>query len=211
MQAPMRWDDAALSLEQPDHDPHIQGFLQHVKNILTTSYSNPTTDETREFVPIKLIDKYLAEDDCRKLNSILAALFPGPVPPVDAVHIIRDYLRVICILLRIGKGRYIHHFTSYDALSDKHLPFDPDDRRKRFPQASDDFYIRFCAEQWKFCVPVLRYNVTDLCLESDTILPIIHKQKLNADTAGGSAILHQITLHAAYDQLRRPGSPIPVS
>jgi hypothetical protein len=208
MQAATRSTEAALSQEQPDHDPAIQGFLQCVVNNLTAGYGNPTTDETKEFVPIKVVEKYLAENDCRKLNNILAALFRGPVPPVDAVPIIRDYLRVICILLRIGKGRYICYFTSYDDLSDKKLPFDPEDRRRRFPQASDDFYLQFCAEQWKFCVPVLRYNVTDLRLESDTILPIIHKRKLNT---GGSAVLHQITLHATYDELRRPGSPKQVS
>jgi hypothetical protein len=207
MQAPMGWDDH-LSRDQPDHDPAIQGFLQYVINNLTASYSNPTTDATREFVPIKLLEKYLGENDCRKLKNILAVLWPGSVPPVDAVHIIRDYMSVICILLRIGKARYIALFTPCPELSDKNLPFDPDDRRRRFPQASDDFYERFCAEQWKFCVPILRYNVTDLRLEADTILPIIHKQKLNT---GGSAVLHQITLHAAYDELRRPGSPKPVS
>ncbi|RFU28626.1 hypothetical protein B7463_g7721, partial [Scytalidium lignicola] len=190
MQPSMGRDEA---LPQPDHDPRIQGFLEHVRSKLTTSYSNPTTDETREFVPITFVEKYLAGNDYRKLNEILAALFPGLVPPVDSAHIIRDYLRVICILLRIGKGRYIHYFTSYDGLSDKNLPFDPDDRRRSFPQSADDFYLRFCKEQWTFCVPIL-HNVTDLRLESDRILPIIHKEKLNT---GGSAVLHRIILHEA--------------
>jgi hypothetical protein len=74
-----------------------------------------------------------------------------------------------------------------------------------FPTSTNDprFFQRFCEEQWRFSAPVFLYNDTNLHFEANRILPIISKDKL---AGGGSAVLHQIKLHKAYNKLHYPNS-----
>jgi hypothetical protein len=102
--------------------------------------------------------------------------------------------------LRISKGYWIKHFRHYESLSDARLPFDPNTQPLNWPDHTNDpdFLKKFCEEQWKFCVPVIRQPFLDRHFPTDTILPIVYKKNLHS---GGSPTLYLIKLHPAYNKL----------
>ena len=187
---------ALQGLDQPDHNLAIQGFHQWIEEAQVKGTGDASLDLKHPFVPSSTVQAYF--QDINNIEKILAALYGPFESPVDAQEIKRKYAKVFCILLLIGRGRYIDSFVKYDNLSDNHLPFEG--RPQSFPPSSSTapyFFERFCDQQWALCTPVFRENM-DKEFKAKEILPIIEEQKL---VGGGSATTYKIKLHDEYDLL----------
>lgn len=186
---------------QPDYAPAIQKFHSWVKRNYSLEVIDPRTTEPvfLEFIALSDLKQYFEENDHRRLTDIITALFPHneDIFPDD---IFPEKLAVFCTLLNISKGGWIEHFRQYDTLGDTALPFSPTNRPADWPEAPDDqeFLQKFCQEQWKFCVPLMKRPFAEKRFHKDQVLPIVYKKALNT---GGSATLWLIKLHPAHNQL----------
>jgi hypothetical protein len=129
------------------------------------------------------------------LKDIILASVPSD-STIDHDTVLRRYTQVFCILVYMGRARYIKHFTR-NSLSDAALPFDTADPPADLPPAAADpeFWPCFCKEQWRFCAPILEATLSDKHFERDQILPVIFKEKL---LGGASATLWQIKLPLSH-------------
>ena len=186
--------------QQDDH-PHIQDLLTWAKKARQLGIGGSGLESDRPFIPDPEIEAYF--DDNRTVQKLLAALFPNGAPGVDPETIRKKYAKVFLILLLTGHGRFIKSFVRHDSLCDQYLPFRS--LPARFPQSTADagLFTSFSRKQWEFCARIFEYGIDVQFDDEDLILPIISKQKLGG---GGSAIVHKIELHPAYNKLGR-GSP----
>jgi hypothetical protein len=175
---------------------HSSIEYRHSKSSIPT---HQKTQRGSRFVPEGKVKAYLEANDQEKLKEIIAALFPqgDGIYPND---VLPDNIAVFCTLLQISKGRWMKYFRHHRSLRDAALPFDPRSKPPDWPKdtGDPDFLKKFCEEQWKFCVPVMRQPFGDEHFPKDLILPIVYKKLLDS---GGSAILWQIKLHPAYNNL----------
>ena len=188
--------------DQPDHDLALVEFHRWIEEARVRGTSDASLDLKHPFVPLSKVQAYFG--DIVKIEKILAALYGISELPVDAREIKRKYARVFCILLLIGRGRYIDSFVPRVNLSDGHLPFY--ERPQSFPCSSStapDFFEAFRDGQWEFCTPDFEENMKKE-FEAKEILPIIYKEKLRG---GGSANTYKIKLHKEYNLLN-PGSKV---
>ncbi|CZR62093.1 uncharacterized protein PAC_11990 [Phialocephala subalpina] len=188
-------------MAQPDEHDAIQAFLGWVQTNVSNSVLDPKSDRRPAFMPLKKIEDYFKENNCIRLKRLLNALFSPDESPVDPEVILQNYIKAFCILVEIGKGRFISHFSHYESLADKKLPFEPQNGPPSyFPTNTDEtsFFGAFCGEQWKFCAAVFSSPMANIHYHKDQLLPIIHKERL---AEGGSAVLHMIRLHPSYDKL----------
>jgi hypothetical protein len=188
--------------QQPDFQPSIQSFLSFLDRASSFEVINPDPPEGPTIIEFAVRDKireYLEGNDQEKLNQIIAALFPrgDGIWPND---ILPNNIAVFCTLLKISKGRWIKHFRHHESLSDARLPFNPKSQPLNWPEdtGDPDFLNKFCEEQWKYCVPVIREPFVDKHFPKETILPIVYKKSLSS---GGSATLWLVRLHPAYNKL----------
>ncbi len=187
---------ALQGLDQPDHNLAILKFHQWIEKAREMGSGDASLDLKHPFVPSSKVQAYFQDID--NIEKILAALYGTSELPVDAQEIKRKYAKVFCILLLIGRGRYINSFVRRDNLSDGHLPFDG--RPPSFPPSSStapNFFEEFCDKQWGFCTPVFEENMFK-GFETKEILPIIYRRKL---AGGGSATTYEIKLHDEYNLL----------
>jgi hypothetical protein len=185
-----------MSGAQPDHEPAIQEFIQWVEETSSKGTVSPVSEVNTPFLPFPQLQRHFS--DRPRMTKILNALLQDKAHFVDCDVVLQKYARVFSILLLIGKGRYIEHVIQYDSLCDDKLPFGKQ-RPENFPFETTDaqFFPRFYEEQWRFCAPELHKNMNKR-FETQRILPIIHKRRL---AEGGSAVLHKIILHEAYNKL----------
>ena len=187
------------SASQPDHHPVIQEFLQWTKSPSTKRIGRggPDNDIEREYISFKTLEQRL---DKREVEQLLDALFQDSEDPLpDADFIIRHHLRSFAILLCIGSGRMIQHFSQHQSLQDRYLPFR--EEPARFPTATRrDLYAAFRRQQWAFCAVGLEYNI-GYHLDTDEILPITAIERIEE---GGSATTFSIVVDADYDELVPP-------
>ena len=184
--------------QQPDNNPHIQDHFTWVnKARLQGIGSTIGLVIDRPFIPDPDIEAYF--DSVQPIKKLVAALFPDDATQVDLEAIRKKYAKVFLILLRIGKGSFITSFLRYDSLSDQYLPFRL--RPDRFPASTADakFFESFYEHQWEFCARRFEHAIHQQ-FDDHLILPIIEKEKLGG---GGSAVVHKIKLHAAYNNLTR--------
>jgi hypothetical protein len=187
-------------MAQRDEHPDIQTFLEWVRKNIEYAVLDPNREERRAFIPLKTIQEHFTEDGGARLNDLLAAVFTPRDPPVDPDDILENYTTIFCILIEIGKGRFIENFSSW-GLGDRMLPFESGDPPpSHFPTDTDDpnFYEKFCERQWKFCALEFKARMTNIRCHPDRILPIVSKERI---TGGGSAMLYRIKLHSAYNKL----------
>jgi hypothetical protein len=193
---------------QPDED--LQGFLDWitVSSEHEVVHSDPYV--RNPFMPIDRLTEHLQADQYESLWDILTKLY-GEDLQVFPHDIVPAYTAVFCILLRIGKARYIKHFIQFNHLSDIALPFDPTSSPRNFPTSTQDgnFLASFCNEQWKFCAPILQYPLSDKYFEADRVLPIVFKEEL---ARGVSATIWKVKVHPSYnnlipDELKSVGIP----
>jgi hypothetical protein len=185
----------AQSMEQHDHHACLQAF-HHWMLDNSLSVGDPTKDPA--FLPCEKLAAYFHANDLENLNNLLVAIYEGEETQLTAKEILGQYSAVFCILVRIGKIKFLPCFVDKENLNDVHLPFTPTQRPSTFPiDANDtDFFDRFCAEQWRFCPPLM--NATSKAFEKDRVLPFTSKAFI---AEGASADIYKITIHSAYNYL----------
>jgi hypothetical protein len=179
---------------QPDHEQCIINFRRYLEKQEVTGINGFSAKVECPFIPVSALKEYLTGSRIRAILKVLSAN-----QSLDQT-ICNQYLIVFSILLRIGKARYIEHFTRFRSLSDRFLPFTTlDHSPDNWPGSSADFFPAFYDEQWRFCALTFdRDQSPEICLDKRQILPIVEKVKLNS---GGSANVYKIKLHAAYNDL----------
>jgi hypothetical protein len=187
-------------MSQPDDDSAIQQFRLWANRNRIYSKIRSETDDRAAFNPIPPIKAYFKEHKHEKLVNILAALFRPGEPPDLADIIVDRYTAVFCILLYIGKGRFIAHFAEHSNLEEQHLPFEPSVPPANFPDSADpQFFNKFCKMQWRFTCPTLDpRGLYKQHFHDERVLPIVKKEELNT---GGSAKLYRIKIHDLYNEL----------
>lgn len=187
-------------MSQPDDDPAIQEFRLWANRNRIYSMLRSETDERAAFNPIPPVKAYFEGNTHKKLINILAALFRPDEPPDLADIIVESYTAVFCILLYIGKGRFIVHFAEHGNLDEQHLPFEPSAPPANFPDSADPhFYHQFCKTQWRFTCPTLHpRRLYNQHFNEERILPIVKREVLST---GGSATLYRIKIHELHNEL----------
>jgi len=191
---------------QPENYAAIQDFLHWKCNsdIHKKGCGGPTNTIGTQYISQAALIKKLTRE---RIEALLDELFRDTeMPAPDAEGVMKNYLRPFAILLSAGFGRMISHFVEHLSLRDHLLPFAIES--KDFPKSTRrDLYKAFCKEQWQFCPVKLEYNMS-YRLESDYILPIVHKEKIGE---GGSANLYKIVVEEDYNSLRPSQSTNAVS
>ena len=185
--------------QQLDNHPDIQDLLTWAEGVQQLGIGENGLEIGRSFIPDPEIEAYF--ETVRPIQKLLAALFPYDPPQLDPETIRNKYIKVFLILILTSNGRFIASFLRHDSLSDQYLPFKS--RPNHFPPSTADlnFFTSFYRRQWEFCARIFEHAIHQQ-LDEDLILPIIYKEKLGG---GGSAVVHQIKLHPAYDKLSRQG------
>jgi hypothetical protein len=193
----------ALNESQPDEAPPIVDFIEWFNSNRTNGILSSSPDVKHPFMPLPMLTDHLRTP--YKLDRILKALFQAREPSVTAEEIWqKGMIRILAILILIGKGRHIERCAYYSNLRDINLPFV--EQPAHFPPSTDEtnsIWEAFHKKQWQLCAHEFTYQ-TMTHLEEHTILPIIERTKL---AEGGSATVHKIKLHAAYDKLVSRYSP----
>ncbi|KAH7409344.1 kinase-like domain-containing protein [Cadophora sp. MPI-SDFR-AT-0126] len=195
------------------HDEHaeVQAFHAFLRKNISYAVVDPNSASARRgFQSIRAIREYFEQNGSARLRELLSGVWYPDEPLVDPDDILQNYIAVFCILVELGKGTFIDHFSSRD-LSDLRLPFDPGQSPPtHFPTLSDDpnFFHTFCNMQWKYCAPEFKYPMMNIHFEDQRILPIVSKELI---AGGGSALLYRVRLHAMYNRLdpRKPTSSEP--
>ena len=174
-----------------NHHGEIQAFWRWHWTTRRAGVGGPDHAARCDFIPFSAVQEYFGAS--QRVERLLAAL---DAKKVDAHHIRKHYLRTLAILILIGQGPMINHFSRYSSLTDKRLPFRT--RPEDFPHSPDaEFFDKFHAEQWQFCVMALEYNM-DLQLHKEEILPIIEKEEIGR---GGNATIFKIVVDSDYNKL----------
>ncbi|KAF4634094.1 hypothetical protein G7Y89_g4015 [Cudoniella acicularis] len=187
-----------------DHDPETQNLLAWIQRSSCPSVSEINHDEKREkrsFVPLRAVEAYLEENRNERLNRLLTEVYQPEHPPTYPEAILRRYTSVFCILLEIGKGNLIHHFTEHDSLRDSRLPFDPSVPPPQLSKTSvdEETYQKFCDKQWRYAVPIFE-RLLDKSFSPEQILPIVHREPLGLGQGG--AKIWRIAIHEDYNRLQ---------
>lgn len=182
------------SCVSPEHHREVQDLIKYLDDNQACGRSSPNRDIVAHFVPVSKVHAYF-EDDQRTRQLLRALAQPGTVPlPSHVICQDHSYRRVLCILVRMGQGQLIQHFTEHDVLCDQYLPFTT--KPHMFPLGSD-FFAEFQSKQWEFCAANItrKYNVN---VESKQILPFVELEK---QREGGSSTIYKIRIHEDYDLL----------
>lgn len=186
-------------MTQPDHLV-IQAFFDWVCQARDYAVLNPSRLERHAFIPIPKVEAYFERDRRQRLIEILDAIYFPETRPLYTENILPKYTAVFCILLHIGKGRYILKFTKHASLGDSALPFDPENPPAKFPICPEDpsFFPHFCDQQWRWCAPKFQRHMLNEEFGARTVLPITSMEQLGD---GGSARLYKIKIHKLYNEL----------
>jgi hypothetical protein len=186
--------------EQPDDKRPLQDFLQFLEASLILA-DNPATRQKQKFLPFQELAGYLAEDD--RLEHLLWSIFEDEETlPVEVSVVQENYLKAFCILLSIGKARYIRTFVEHDDLLDSQVPFHALPRNFPISTCQPSLWDLFSEKQWMFCAAEMSYKIYN-SLDAHRILPIVERKVL---AEGGSAVVSRIVLHPSFNKLRRDGS-----
>jgi hypothetical protein len=160
----------------------------------------PSVD-SHPYTPAHKIREYLTDNQLRKL-----LLYCRRPPDKDLDAIRNNYLIVFAILIFIGKGAYIGHFTRYDDFVDTRLPFGYHDD---WPSDTDSVRRQFVDAQWRFCAKTLeRHRLNDTQIPPQMIIPfkILETLKEDADLR-----VCKVEIPTHYNFLNRVSEPFPTS
>jgi hypothetical protein len=175
-------------------------ILRHIDNLQVLAFDAYSPLPGRAFVPKVSLREYLSHD---KVKTLLK--FCG-LSVVDWHTIHTHYLTVFVILLGIGKGKYITHFRSHDALADDQLPFHTG---SNWPSVCLKFYDKFDDAQWRFCAQELRADrLDDRMFLWKRIIPITSKTMLK-DSADSET--YRVEIHPDYAPKVGSSSCLPIS
>ena len=180
---------------QPDQDEELQKFHNWVKGHLVTS-KEPSNKGDRDFVTSDGLKDYFLKDGSKRLRRLLDIVAPSTSGETTSIEdVTNNHLIVFAILLSIGKGRFVGHFSKREGLSDAKLPFTD---KTQFPTDTEDtLFERFKAKQWIFCAARFESR-PEAFWEPDRILPIIFKTPMKS---GGGGETFKIKIHPSYDFL----------
>lgn len=187
-------------MSQPLQNGALDEFFRWESQSWVEIVADMTTDEKTHFIPLEVLRSYFTHNDCEKLQNILSEIFAPEFPPIDPELILRDHTAIFCILLAIGKGKYIEHFARYEELSDRRLPFDPSHPPREFTDVSDDpdFARRFCEKQRMYCVPVFDSHMLHKYFGAQRLLPVTYKEPRGIEGLAGK---YSIKLYAPHNKL----------
>lgn len=173
--------------------------VQHIKEYLNLhkicGKSSRKLDSDAFFIPISSVEAYFKSDKARAQRLLRSLTSNASYPPVyEAVY--PSYIRVLCILVLLGNGRYIRRFTQHAHLSDQHLPFTFEPRM--FPKALSTLFKDFQAAQWMFCPVTLTRNGSATFMDEE-IVPFV---ELEPHKKGGTSTIYKAKIHEDYDRLR---------
>ncbi|KAK6365008.1 uncharacterized protein PV06_04457 [Exophiala oligosperma] len=189
---------ASIQRRQPTHKAVILDLIKWVDDNSVNGID--AVGDPAPFMPTKDLREHLR--DKNRLRDILKALFEPEEAPtnVSPTAILTSCTSVFAILIRIQKGAYISEFLRHRVLFDHQLPFLT--KPPAFPSIpNDDFYDRFCKEQWRFCAHTFTDGYDDLHIPDSYILPILTTEALDED---GTADVQKVTLHPEYDRIQPP-------
>lgn len=189
----------AVAAQVTTQDP-LQAFFDWENDSMVDVITETATTEKTAFVPVEKIKAYFSLDYHENLNQILRVVFGSPYPPIDPESILVEHTAVFCILLRIGKGRYIEHFAGYEELSDRRLPFDFSHAPAELSDIDQDPVLlqRFCDTQWTYCVPTFDKNMFNKRFGKQRILPITYKEPCGRE---GLAEKSVISVYGPYNEM----------
>ena len=139
---------SSLNVRQPyENGRAIRSLLNFVDNSIM-GLRGPHLNIDGYFKLMASFMEYFAAPD--SLRRILEEIWPGEQPPVREHDIFNGYIRVLTILLFMGRGTLIEHFLQHDTLADNRLPFIY--RPDTFPTTigGTDFFHDFQQHQWRF-------------------------------------------------------------
>lgn len=196
------------AMEQPSYNPIIQDFFEWVQKNRVLGLIDPASTEKAWYLPHHLLKTYFASSQYYHLKKLLSVVYQGEEIPVDPDDVARRYSSVFCILLFIGKARYIQRFAQSDKLQDSNLPFI---HPEEFPSGADhednqEVFERFYQRQWMFCAPELNYR-NERVFDENRVLPMVITDILKP---GGSANLYKVVLDKNYNYLLNDDGNVPV-
>jgi hypothetical protein len=136
----------------------------------------------------------LAKEINREMIKQLSEYYGVPDADCDMVH--DDYLAVFCILIRIGKPKYIAHFTRNPESADRHLPFL---NNAGWSLQCFSFFEDFEVMQWEFCAQDFRIGwLEDVQLPPNKIIPMIKRTLIRKES---DFTIEKIEIHPDYNYL----------
>ena len=187
---------------QPDHNRCLQDFHRWVKENSICHTGRPANPDDPAFLPDDRLSTYLESNDHHNLSNLLVAIYENEAIEVQSKEILSSYSKVFCILICIGKIKFLERFVEWDDLKDTHLPFTPNNPPNHFPIDSNcpDFFKRFCKAQWRFCAPELVFTF-NRNLDKDCVMPFTSKTLITEGDSANSARIYKIELHVKYNGL----------
>ena len=179
------------------YGPSLHAFEKWRKSPQTylNGCSGPDSVTRRQFISEAKLKNYLRDQG--RLEAILEEVVDDQHrPDVRATYIQEHYLRTFAILLCIGAGHLIWHFSRFPSLQDEKLPHHV--LPAEFPSFPADLFRSFKGAQWQFCPPKFRYEMNNHFSE-DEILPIIRREELDR---GGTAEVYRIVVDEEYNLLQ---------
>ena len=189
------------SWEQPDHEEALQNFHSLInRSLFEGKAANP---DFCKFCPEGVLRHYFEEFHHQNLRRLLKAVLytqnapHRELPTKDILGKEHSYVLIFAILLRIGQGRLIRHFSQHTSLCDTYLPFTA--MPSAFPGAlrQQEIFKDFRAMQWQFC-PARMDSRQIAIWEEERILPIHTMEPIGK---GGSADTFRIQIHDQYNKM----------
>ena len=167
-------------------------IIRGIEALQTSAFDAFSPHNGRPFVPQKSLRNYLT------VPRIKVLLRSYDLPSRAAENIRNYYLRVLAILLEIGKAKHVLHFLPHDGLADDFLPFD-ELHKNKWPSNSRKFFDKFYDAQWKFCAQQLKTGRLDnKRIDPNRILPFTTKACLKS---GPDSEVLKVDVHPEYNDL----------
>jgi hypothetical protein len=187
----------SLTLGQRSHEREIQNLVKWIENErLNGCYSLREQDRTT-YIPRRELVAYFGDAG---LQSLLLALCQDQDQHLlhHENRILKDYIEILAILVRIGNGQFIGEFLRFQNMSDRFLPFYQ--RPNRFPSRPEhDFWDDFYRAQWLFCPHTFGHDQMGVFIHDNCVLPIEQQGRRGK---GGFATIYKIQIDSQYDGLR---------
>ncbi|KAI1577344.1 SPS1 Serine threonine protein kinase [Pyrenophora tritici-repentis] len=168
----------------------LRDFLDQLKQWTLFAANQSLPAGGRAFISIHQLKRYLDKERLRKLLCYVQRTSHNQ-------EVIQDkYIVVFAILLKIGKGAYISHFTSHDSLADDRLPFE---HPNGWFGESTSFFEEFYKAQWPFCAKRLeRGRFTDKCVPEEMVIPFKRMEVLKQ---GPNSTVFRVEVFPEYNYL----------
>jgi len=170
----------------------LPDFLNQLKRWTSFAVDESSPTGARPFILIHELKSYLNKDRLRKLLFYVQQTCSNE-------QVIRDnYVVVFAVLLKIGKGAYIKHFTSEDSLVDDRLPFTTSNG---WTKDSSYFFEDFYEAQWQFCAKRLeRGRLNDNRVPKEIVMPF---KKMDVLKKGPDSTVFRVEIFPEYNYLNR--------